>query len=130
MKHRTPSIALKILLLEDQPLIKDLMEDVIAMEGHQSYSASLPSQALSILDSEQFDLIISDIRMPEMTGIEFGLNIRRQGNRTPIIFYSGEIDAEATYQQELKEIGKATIFDKAVPFHQVAKKLHHYLELL
>lgn len=118
---------LKILLLEDHPGILTLMEDVLEIEGHVSYSANLPSLALEILASNQIDLIISDIRMPEMTGIEFGVFIRRQGYNLPIIFYSGEVDANLTYEQELQEMGKAAILEKSVPFPRVAKMLTQYI---
>lgn len=113
---------LRILLLEDTDYILAMMEDVISMEGHTSFSATLPSQALRILASEEIDLIISDIRMPEMTGIEFGLKIRREGNTLPIIFYSGEANGAYEYKTQLQEMGRASIFDKTtVQFIQVMK---------
>lgn len=78
-----------ILLVDDEKEIIELMEIYLKNEGYILYKASNGLEALHILQIHDIDLIILDIMMPEMDGIEACMKIREQKN-TPIIMLSAK----------------------------------------
>ena len=66
---------------------------------------------MKILQSKEVDLIISDMKMPEMDGINFLKRIREEGIQIPVIFYSSEIGIEWDYRNLLKTLN-ATFVQK------------------
>ena len=67
----------KILIVEDDKELSLLFQKVLEKSGYQVKSASDGAQALEVLDREYIDLIISDIMMPVMDGLEATRYIRR-----------------------------------------------------
>ena len=71
LPQKTLSDSKVILLVEDTPFFRKLTKGFLKKEGFIVHTASNGIEALKILESKQFDLIISDIEMPEMNGWEF-----------------------------------------------------------
>ena len=69
----------KILIVEDDKELSLLFQKVLEKSGYQVKSASDGAQALEVLDREYIDLIISDIMMPVMDGLETAEKIRKSG---------------------------------------------------
>lgn len=60
----------RILIVDDEPSIRELIKEVLLMQGHTFATAENGSQALEKLRAEKFDLMISDRNMPVMDGIQ------------------------------------------------------------
>ncbi len=118
-----------VLILEDTADILDLIEMMIKIEGHIAYPASLPSLALKVLQTESIDLIISDMRMPEMNGIDFLKMIRSQGIQTPLIFYSSEVGLEWEYEDLFKALN-AKVIAKSGKIEPLTKEMNKQLSLI
>ena len=69
----------KILIVEDDKELSLLFQKVLEKSGYEVKSASDGAQALEVLDREYIDLIISDIMMPVMDGLETAEKIRKSG---------------------------------------------------
>ncbi len=87
---RETSQALRILLVEDHPTNQKLALGLLAKWGHDAVLAHDGQEALDILATQSFDLILMDMQMPVMGGIEATRHIRarealQNGRRTPII---------------------------------------------
>lgn len=78
-----------ILLVDDEKEIIDLLEIYLKNEGFRLLRAGNGLEALSILQKEEVDLVVLDIMMPKMDGIEACLKIREQKNM-PIIMLSAK----------------------------------------
>jgi two-component system response regulator PilR (NtrC family) len=61
---------MKILIVDDEKSICDLLEIVFKREGYQAKTASSGREALDLLSKEAVDLIVSDIKMPGLSGLE------------------------------------------------------------
>lgn len=61
----------RILVVDDEQAIRDLLVGLLSMEGHQVEAVRTGMEALQRLAEHPYDAIITDIRMPEMDGIEF-----------------------------------------------------------
>jgi CheY-like chemotaxis protein len=83
----------KILVGEDSSIIINLTKSVLAFENYSMKSARNGKQVLEMLAEEDFDLILMDITMPQMDGIQCTKEIRKltdpKKNSIPIIAISG-----------------------------------------
>ncbi len=82
----------EILLIDDDKKLADLLGQYFAQFGFELASATLPSQGFSLLEKNNYDLVILDIMLPEMDGFEVCKAIRRNSN-IPIIMLTarGEV---------------------------------------
>jgi len=78
-----------ILCLDDEPAIGLILQDSLERAGHQTVAAHNVPQALQALAAGNVDLIISDYRMPGLTGLEFLALLRQEGYETPLIMLTG-----------------------------------------
>jgi len=80
---------LRILLVEDNPLSQKLACYVLRKEGHDVAAADHGAAALELYDKRAFDLVLMDVRMPRMDGLQATMAIRERektrGGHTPII---------------------------------------------
>jgi len=81
----------RILLVDDDPLITELVVDMLGMEGHEVDTAPDGIEALRRLESQRYDLIITDLHMPKLDGSGFyrQLTERRTHPVRKIIFLTG-----------------------------------------
>lgn len=85
----------RILVIDDNEFILHYIQTIIGET--QKYQISLArsgKEALQIISEGSFDLIICDIIMPEMDGIEFIRNLKQLDKETPIIAISGGMSGE------------------------------------
>lgn len=82
----------KILTVDDSKLIRDLVEAVLIENGHEVVTANDGVEGLEATRNNQFDLVLSDINMPNMTGISMVSKVRRLAGyeHTPIIMLTTE----------------------------------------
>ncbi len=79
----------KVLVIDDEPDLREIVQDILKAHKINVVVANNGKQALEILNSENFDMILSDMQMPEMSGIEFLQSVCLKGDFTPVVFYSG-----------------------------------------
>lgn len=58
----------RILVVEDEPLIADLLTDMLTADGHEVDAVGTGLAALEKIAEQSYDLIVSDLRMPELDG--------------------------------------------------------------
>ena len=84
----------KILLVDDEPAILELLREILDTEGYVLVSAENGAVALEQVLQNEFDLIITDFRMPKMSGKDFYERAKaaKPGIEEKFIFISGEMD--------------------------------------
>lgn len=112
---RGSGVCMNLLIVEDNPAILEMLDMVLKLEGYNVFLSSRPSVALEILKTQHIDGIVSDIRMPEMSGIELGKVLRGKGIKIPIVYLSAEADGANFYKNELLEIGNFMFVAKPSP---------------
>ena len=83
-----------ILVVEDNRDLRELLCDALTGEGYRAYSSSDGNEALTRLEETFFDLIIADIMMPNMDGLQLTEELRRAGIDTPILIVTARDDYE------------------------------------
>ncbi len=90
----------KLLIIDDERGIRNTLREILADEGHEVDVAENGKQGLEMAQAKAYDLIFSDIKMPEMDGMEL-LSALKQGEEavdTPVVMISGHGDIETAVQ--------------------------------
>jgi DNA-binding NtrC family response regulator len=86
----------RILLIDDDATIRRMLRVVLEREGHEVREASNGRDALRLERESPADLVITDIFMPEMDGVELILALRRHAPNLKVIAMSGGGDTKQT----------------------------------
>jgi len=87
-----------ILVVEDDPLMLAALEILLEDEGYQVTTASSGLDAIMLAKNQQFDLVISDVQMAEMDGIETLTNLKQQQPSTRSIVITGYASPDVPIQ--------------------------------
>ena len=89
-KKEGGAIMLKILIAEDDRELRLLFSHVLIKHGYTVKGVSNGREALDAMDTDYYDMIISDIMMPVMDGYEFVRSLRDAGNTTPVMMITAK----------------------------------------
>ncbi len=116
-----------ILVIDDDEDLRDLLSQYLMLENHEVTTASDGLAGIQLVKSEKFDLIITDIIMPNKDGIEFILDLLDDPDveNTPIIAMSG---GKRKISSEFNLVSASTLGVKAIlkkPFtsHELYKSV-------
>lgn len=79
----------KILVVDDERSIRNTLKDILEFEKHQVTLAENGKEGLDLAENNFFDLIFSDIRMPEMDGVELLTALKEKEIEAPVVMISG-----------------------------------------
>jgi len=79
----------RILVVDDTPVMLEVLERTLAEEGHRVFTAPGVAEALNIIDATPVDLVITDIRMPKVTGLDLVRHIRGNFKDTEVMVITG-----------------------------------------
>jgi len=89
---------MKILIIEDESGIANFIQQGLEEEAYMVNIADNGSEGLSLALSDNYDLLLIDWMLPEMTGIEVCKNVRKENKTTPIIFLTAKDTLQDTIQ--------------------------------
>jgi two-component system response regulator PilR (NtrC family) len=120
----------KILVLDDDQGMREFMEIMLTKEGYDVTSADEPSKAINLCRKIDFDLVITDLKMPKIDGIEFLKTIKDRKPETIVVlitaYASGETAVNAMKEgaydyvekggniEELKKVVRAALLKKGL----------------
>jgi PAS domain S-box-containing protein len=86
----TEGASLKVLVIDDEAFVRDTLADMLLMLGHSVKAVNGGQMGLAALATEEFDLVFTDLSMPEMDGWEVAREIRRRyGSDLSVILVTG-----------------------------------------
>ena len=121
----------KALVVDDEPIILEGFDNLISWEEFGieiSAKAENGKAALQIVREEEIDLLITDIRMPEMSGLELLKTIRQEGKSIKVIILSGYDDFQ--YVKEASKYGIENYLLKPIEENELEETLLHLTEKL
>ena len=89
MVNKTEKAAVHILIVDDEPLIRKSLYEILRIEGYRVQMAETGEEALGILKKERFDVVVTDFQLPRMSGIELLEQIKRWSPKTEVILVTG-----------------------------------------
>lgn len=84
----------RILVVDDDPLLLELLTDTLTAVGYEAAPASDGAIALDMLQTEPYDLMITDIKMPGIDGLQLLRRVRRHYPKMPVLFITGVASPE------------------------------------
>ena len=99
---------LRILVVDDDRRLASTLVDILRVKGHQAEAAYSGPEAQDTLKQEQFDCVLSDIRIPEMSGVELQRAIREAQPQTPVLLMTA-YSSDRLVQEALEEGAIATL---------------------
>lgn len=115
--------ALRVLLVDDEPSMLLTLAANLELEGLEVETATSGEQALVLVRDKAFDLVLSDVRMPKMNGVELFREIHKLHPKLPFILMTA-FAMESLIEQAIRE-GAFTVLPKPFDIDQVLKTLLH-----
>ena len=78
-----------ILIVEDEPALGEMLQNGLSQNGYSVHLAESAEKALKLFNQRAFDLVISDIRLPEMDGLQLLDHIKSRSASPPVILMTG-----------------------------------------
>lgn len=104
-----------ILLVEDDDLVRDMLDQVLQRASHKVITASDGDQAAEILKTEHPDIMVTDIIMPKKSGITLISEVKNKHPNMEIIAISGGGRLDPTGYLDLSEsLGASVSFEKPI----------------
>lgn len=116
---------MNMLIVEDEEKSRLALKTGFTELGFHVKEAANGIEGLKVISSAQVDIIISDIVMPKMTGMEFLSELRKQGSTLPVIM----LTAMGQTEDKIKglEIGADDYLEKPYDFHELVARVHALL---
>ena len=84
-----PEKPLRVMLVEDEKMVRELTKRILVGAGFQVTEAADAERALTHLDEDSFDVLLTDVVLPAMSGPEMVRRLRDRGWNVPVVYMSG-----------------------------------------
>ena len=106
---------LKILIIDDEQGIRDLLDTLLRRKGYDVVVAKNGQEGLKVFRRERPDVVVLDLRMPEMDGITALREIRTLDPHKPVIILTGAGTLEV--EQQFRALGATEFVEKEFSLH-------------
>jgi DNA-binding response OmpR family regulator len=112
---------LKILVVEDDPSIRQIMRDLLKMHGYEVSVAADGENGLKYLQSQQYDLMITDLGLPGISGWDLALASKRYQTAMPVLAISSWQGKEV--EKKFSDFGIDAVIWKPFRFDQIKEAI-------
>ncbi|MFH1867462.1 MAG: response regulator [Candidatus Omnitrophota bacterium] len=116
----------KILIVDDEVRIRELLYKVLSKEGCQVITTPSAEQTFAYITQEPFDLVLLDIKLAGESGIVILKKIRELQKKIPVIIYSGVITADL--EKEARSAGANEVLSKTVEITQLVQQIKKFIK--
>ena len=88
----------RVLIVDDEPSVVNLLAETLRQEGYSCWGCQSGKEAMHLMDTQQYDVILSDVHMPGMNGLELLRLIREKHPRLASVMITGEGDVRVGVQ--------------------------------
>ena len=115
----------KVLLVDDSMFTRSMLKKIVLGIGHEVIEASNGREGLDGIINEKPDLVITDLLMPEMDGIELLSYVKDKNIKTPVVVVSANV--QASVRQQCLGLGATEFFNKPPNKDEIQKYLEGFL---
>jgi signal transduction histidine kinase/ActR/RegA family two-component response regulator len=101
---RVKSSQTRILVVDDEEYVRDLLRDILEKEGCEAIVAEGGRQALSLFDNGDFDAVFTDVGMPDMNGWELSRALRQRDSKIPVAVITGWGEAVGSHERHAAQV--------------------------
>ena len=118
----------KILIVEDNPMNMELVLDLLEFYGHNVTKAEDGIKALERLSEKKFDIILLDMQLPKMDGLEVLDRIKKNPETADIPVIAVTAHAMKGSEEHFIEMGCVDYVSKPIDIHKFRSLIEKYLE--
>ncbi|MEM1161093.1 MAG: response regulator [Pseudomonadota bacterium] len=115
----------RLLLVDDEPMLREELQESLEFEGYEVMTAATVEAALNLCGEADFDLVVTDLKMPHLGGLDLIRRLNDGGTAQKIIVLSGH-GAESN-RAEAMDLGAIACFAKPVDPDFLAEKIGEFL---
>ncbi len=116
---------LRVLVVDDDKDVATAIVRALECLGHTASTSGHAQEAFDVIVAQNFDLLLVDYRMPEMTGLDLITLLREEGHKVPAIMMTGHFATEDRVRVE--QLGISTILRKPITLPMLARALEKSL---
>ena len=120
-KKRSPSDPPRVLVVEDEPRLRGMLKSAIPSMGFECDAARSGEDAVRIMTDDPHEMIVLDLNLPGMDGLEFFEHVRTKWKTTQVVVVTGFGDLDAAKQAI--RLGVADFLTKPCPLGDLEKAL-------
>ena len=106
----------QILVVDDDDAVLALLQEALPMLGFEADFVSSGSEAVNLIQTKKYELILSDVRMPEMNGIEVATAAFKSSANVPVLFMSGNPNVQVEERSFLAKPFTITQLETKISF--------------
>jgi|NGEPerStandDraft_6_1074524.scaffolds.fasta_scaffold53156_1 CheY-like chemotaxis protein len=108
-------MAIRILVVDDERIIADTLATILRSSGYDCRTAYDGAQALDLVDVFEPNLVISDVAMPNLTGIELYHQLKAKPNAPAVMLLSGNVQVLEMLSKEQQSGHRLEVISKPIP---------------
>lgn len=114
---------LRVLVVDDERLIADTVAVILSNSGFSAVAAYSGEQALEAARAQQPDIVLTDVLMPKMTGVELGIQIRSEFPQVRVLLFSGQAATSELMRKAHDQGHDFELFPKPIHPEELIAKL-------
>ena len=115
----------KILVIDDEQGIRNLLDTLLSLKSYEVVLASNGQKGLELFRRELPDVVVLDLKMPEMNGLTVLQQVRQLNPAQPVVILTGAGTAEA--EQQVRALGVTEFVEKEFSMHRLGDSLKRLL---
>lgn len=115
----------RILIIEDDEEMRSLLEDFLKEEGYKAVSADNGPEAFHKMAQGSFDLLITDIRMPGLNGLDILSAVKKFQSQLPVLVITA-FGGQEVYRRSMAR-GADGYLEKPIHFHKLKSLIHELI---
>ncbi len=109
----------RVLVIDDEREVAEVLRDLLAAEGHAVHTATRGAEGVRLARTSGYDLIFTDLGMPDLSGWEVARQIREHAPEVPIVLVTGW--GASLEQSQVREAGIAAVIHKPFDLDEVLR---------
>jgi DNA-binding NtrC family response regulator len=114
-----------VLVIDDEDGIRNLLETLLSRKGYEVVLASNGQRGLELFRRKRPDVVVLDLKMPEMNGLTVLQQVRQLNPTQPVVILTGAGTAEA--EQQVRALGVTEYVEKEFSLHRLGDSLKRLL---
>jgi len=118
-------MAIQLLYADDEPALRELVQNHLTLEGFDVETVADGEETIRILNKKKFDLVILDVHMPKMDGLEVLKYMKAHGIKSRMIVLTGDGDPHIV--SECAKYGALDYLTKPYNYHELIEAIDRAL---
>jgi len=115
-----------ILIVDDEPLIRESLYEIFKIEGYRTQMAASAEAASKLMDEDQIDIIVTDLKLPGLSGIDLLRQVKGMNNETEVIVITGYGSIETAV--EAMKLGAYEYITKPINDNEIKMLINKIVE--